>query len=131
VVAHLFPPADTSAEGAPALANGSGGSYLFLLPDRPSAISQAKLESKMTSLRRIILTFKGEEISVHVLYQSSEDLGPNTKKRLRHTTELVREGLREAIESLDSEAGRCMCVGTSGFTQREDVLLVDTMPKGA
>jgi hypothetical protein len=87
----------------------------------------------MHSPKRIILTFKGEEIYVHVLYQASvaENLGPNTKKRLRHTTELVREGLREAIESLDSEAGRCMCVGTSGFTQREDVLLVDTMPKGA
>ena len=87
----------------------------------------------MHSPKRIILTFKGEEIYVHVLYQASvaENLGRNTKKRLRHTTELVREGLREAIESLDSEAGRCMCVGTSGFTQREDVLLVDTMPKGA
>ena len=87
----------------------------------------------MHSPKRIILTFKGEEIYVHVLYQASvaENLGPNTKKRLRHTTELVREGLRKAIESLDSEAGRCMCVGTSGFTQREDVLLVDTMPKGA
>ena len=87
----------------------------------------------MHSPKRIILTFKGEEISIHVLYQASvaENLGPNTKKRLRHTTELVREGLREAIESLDSEAGRCMCVGTSGFTQREDVLSIDTMPKGA
>jgi hypothetical protein len=85
------------------------------------------------SLRRLILTFKDGEIPIHTLYQASEaeGLGPNTKKRLRHTTELVREGLREAIESLDSEAGRCMCVGTSGFTQREDVLLVDTMPKGA
>jgi hypothetical protein len=84
----------------------------------------------MTSLRRIILTFKGEEISIHVLYQASEaeDLGPNTKKRLRHTTELARHGLQDALDALNSS---CTCVGTSGFTQREDVLLVDTMPKGA
>jgi hypothetical protein len=84
------------------------------------------------SLRRLILTFKGEEISIHVLYQAGEEasLGPNTKKRLRHTTELARHGLQDALAALDSEAS-CACVGTSGFTQREDILSIDTMPKGA
>jgi hypothetical protein len=88
-------------------------------------------------LRRLILNFKDGELIVHTLYLA-DDVGPNpgTKARLRSTTELVRQGLRGALEAL--EQGGCTTVGTSGFHQREDVLLVDSgasqaaeLPKGA
>jgi hypothetical protein len=86
----------------------------------------------MNSLRRLVLTFREDELLVHALYRAGDmSASPNTKKRLRCTTELVREGLQYALDALDSEAGSPACVGTSGFTQREDVLSIDTMPKGA
>jgi hypothetical protein len=78
----------------------------------------------MTSLRRIILTFKGEEIVIHTLFQTSKDLGPSTKARRQDVTELTLAGLRSALESL--RAGDVVVAGTSGFTQREDILCVDT-----
>ena len=38
-------------------------------------------------------------------------------------SELVRSGLQDALEALE---GGTECVGTSGFTTREDVLLATT-----
>jgi len=77
-------------------------------------------------LSRLVLTFRdGGEIVVHTLYRTKDGPNPNTKKRLRAATELVRGGLRDALKALDSEPP--VCVGTSGFTQREDVLLIDTV----
>jgi hypothetical protein len=58
---------------------------------------------------------------VRVLYRSSLDApNPNTKARQREVTDLTREGLRQALASLE---GRVDVVGTSGFTTREDIVL--------
>ncbi len=94
-------------------------------------------------LQRIVLTFKPEGLEARVLYRSSSGPGPGTKARRREVTELTRTGLLEALEALD--AGDVKDLGTSGFTQREDVLglpvsslthvtsspLVKPKPKGA
>jgi hypothetical protein len=73
-------------------------------------------------LQRLVLDFRNGELVVRVLYRSSLDgAGPGTVRR-REVTDLCREGLRQALASLEgSEAGADM-VGTSGFTQREDIL---------
>lgn len=79
-------------------------------------------------LSRLVLTFRDGEIVVHTLYRTKDGPNPNTKKRLGATTELVRGGLIDALKALESEASEPpVCVGTSGFTQREDVLLIDTV----
>jgi hypothetical protein len=77
------------------------------------------------TLQRLILTFKPEGVEIRTLYRSKDGPGPNTKARLREVQGLAAEGLRQALASLDSEAG-AECVGTSGFTTREDVLLAIT-----
>jgi hypothetical protein len=74
--------------------------------------------------KRIILTFKDGELLIHSLYSTQGDVpGPNTKRRLREVTELTRRGLQEALEALEGSAA--VCVGTSGFVERQDVLSVD------
>jgi hypothetical protein len=79
-------------------------------------------------VKRLVLTFKPEEIIIHALYRSDEPTGnnSNTKARTRHVTDLTRRGLQEALEALQD--GSPECVGTSGFTQREDILLATTSP---
>jgi hypothetical protein len=72
------------------------------------------------TLQRLIITFKPEEIVMHALYRTQNGPGPKTKARTKQVTELTRAGLRDALESLK---GGTECVGTSGFTAREDVLL--------
>ena len=85
----------------------------------------------MTQLQRLVLDYRksDEEIVVRALYRSSLD-GPNpsTVRRRRQVEDLVREGLRQALAALESEAE---LVGCSGFTQREDVLLVDAREEGS
>jgi hypothetical protein len=79
-------------------------------------------------LGRIVLTFRGDgEVVIHTLYRS-EELGPSpgTKVRTRHVVEMTRRGLQDALEAL--QEGSPECVGSSGFTQREDVLLATTSP---
>jgi hypothetical protein len=82
----------------------------------------------MQELRRLVIDFRKEasEIVIRSLYRAPE-LGPNpnTKRRLREVTDLTRRGLEDALEALES--GGVMCVGTSGFTQREDVLLAASL----
>jgi hypothetical protein len=81
------------------------------------------------ALQRIVVEFKVGELVLRALYRSSlQGAGPNTKARTREVTELARAGLRDALEALDAGAE---CVGTSGFTQREDVLLATTSPSEA
>jgi hypothetical protein len=72
------------------------------------------------TLQRLIITFKSEEIIIHALYRSRNGPNPGTKSRAREVTELTRIGLQDALEALE---GGTKCVGTSGFTTREDVLL--------
>ena len=79
------------------------------------------------TLQRLTITFKPEEIVIHTLYRTQDGRGPNTKARTREVTELARTGLKQALEVLDSDAG-AECVGTSGFTTREDVLLATVSP---
>ena len=80
----------------------------------------------MSQLRRLVVDFSNDgEIVVRCLYRSSLD-GPNptTKARGRVVTDLIKSGLRDALEALGGrEATMC---GTSGFTQREDLLSVET-----
>ena len=81
------------------------------------------------SLQRLVLDYRSGELVARVLYRSSLG-GPNpgTKTRAREVTELARSGLRDALKALE---GGAECVGTSGFTQREDVLLATTSPDAA
>jgi hypothetical protein len=72
------------------------------------------------TLQRLILTFKPEELIVHALYRTQDGPNPGTKARHREVSELVRAGLADALEALE---GRVDVVGTSGFTQREDIVL--------
>jgi hypothetical protein len=74
------------------------------------------------TLKRLVLEFRDGELIARVLYRSGLD-GPNpsTKARTREVTDLTREGLRQALASLE---GGAECVGTSGFTTREDLLSV-------
>jgi hypothetical protein len=76
------------------------------------------------TLQRLVLEFRDNELIARVLYRSSLD-GPNpsTKARAREVSALARTGLQDALEALDSEVG-AECVGTSGFTTREDLLSV-------
>ena len=76
------------------------------------------------TLKRLVLEFRDGELIARVLYRSGLD-GPNpsTKARTREVTDLTRAGLTAALEALDSAAG-AECVGTSGFTTREDLLSV-------
>jgi hypothetical protein len=76
------------------------------------------------ALQRLVIEMKpAHKTVIRVLYQSPPaKLGPNpgTKARRREVTELARIGLEQALEALE---GGAECVGTSGFTTREDVLL--------
>ena len=75
------------------------------------------------TLQRLVLDYRSGELVMRVLYRSEDGPGPNTKARRREVEELAREGLRQALASLE---GRVDVVGTSGFTQRQDVLLATT-----
>jgi hypothetical protein len=75
-------------------------------------------------LQRLVVEFKAEELIVRALYRSKGDATPGTKARARVVTDLARSGLTRALEALESEAGDVAICGTSGFSQREDLLSV-------
>ncbi len=95
------------------------------------------------TLQRLVLNFEGDAVTVRALYRTKAGPSPGTAARRREVTELTRAGLLEALQALD--AGDVADLGTSGFTQREDVLglpvasstyvtsslLVKPKPKGA
>ena len=74
------------------------------------------------TLQRLVLDFRTGELVVCALYRRSleDGPGPSTKRRQREVSDLVRAGLEDALEALE---GRVDVVGTSGFTQREDIVL--------
>jgi len=74
------------------------------------------------TLQRLVLDYRTGEIVLRVLYRRSLQDGPNpgTKARAREVAGLAKSGLEQALEALEAGAE---CVGTSGFTTREDVLL--------
>jgi hypothetical protein len=71
------------------------------------------------TLERLVLHYRGGELVVRVLYRSEDGPNPGTKARIRRVAELARTGLQDALEALE---GGAECVGTSGFTTREDIL---------
>jgi hypothetical protein len=76
----------------------------------------------VSELKRLILDYRGGELIARVLHRSSLDgPGPNTKARRREVEQLAREGLHQALASLEGDPE---LVGTSGFTTREDLLSV-------
>jgi hypothetical protein len=75
----------------------------------------------MTQLQRLVLDFRSGELVIRVLYRSKGESNPGTKARTREVTELARSGLTRALEALD--AGDVAICGTSGFSQRQDILL--------
>ena len=77
------------------------------------------------TLQRLIITFKPDELVLHALYRTQDGPSPNIKGRRKQVAELTRTGLTQALEALE---GSAQCVGTSRFTQREDVLLVTASP---
>ncbi len=85
----------------------------------------------MTSqLQRLVLEFKPEELVVRALYRRSLEgaANPGTKARRREVSELVRAGLEGALEALEGDVAM---VGTSGFTQREDIMLANRKESAA
>jgi hypothetical protein len=80
------------------------------------------------ALQRLVLDFRTGELVVRCLYRSKGDSNPGAKGRRREVEKLTREGLNAALEAL---GGTGECVGTSGFTTREDVLLATTSPSEA
>jgi hypothetical protein len=72
------------------------------------------------SLQRLVLSFAGEGIEIRALYRTKRGPNPATKARQREVRELASDGLTRALETLE---GVAECLGTSGFTTREDVLL--------
>ena len=82
----------------------------------------------MGELKRLVLDYRNSELVVRCLYRSKGDSNPGTKARRREVERLTREGLNAALEALEDGAE---CVGTSGFTTREDVLLATTSPSEA
>ena len=71
------------------------------------------------TLQRLVLDYRTGELVVRCLYRTGDSLNPGTKARQQEVEELVREGIRQALVSLEAGAE---CVGTSGFTIREDTL---------
>jgi hypothetical protein len=72
------------------------------------------------ALQRLVLDFRTGELVVRVLYRTQSLSNPGTKARGKEVSELVRTGLEDALRAL---AGGAECVGTSGFTQREDTMV--------
>jgi hypothetical protein len=70
----------------------------------------------MTELQRLVLDFRTEKLVARCLYRSKGDSNPGTKE----VVSITRTGLEQALDALE---GGAECVGTSGFTTREDVLL--------
>ena len=76
----------------------------------------------MTQLQRLVLDYRSGELVVRCLYRSEDGPSPGTKARTREVTALARSGLTRALEALD--AGDVAICGTSGFSQRQDLLSV-------
>ncbi len=77
------------------------------------------------SLQRLVLDYRDSEIVVRCLYRTQDGPSPGTKARAREVSRLARSGLQDALRALE---GGAECVGTSGFSTREDILLATTSP---
>ena len=79
-------------------------------------------------LQRLVIDLRSGELVIRVLYRSQDGPNPGTKARRREVTELARIGLTQAQEALE---GGVECLGTSGFTTREDIILATAAPDEA
>jgi hypothetical protein len=79
--------------------------------------------------KRIVLTFRDGEIVIRTLYQCKDGPNPDTKRRLKEVRDLTHWGLKEALVAL--QASTPTCVGSSGFTTREDILSLETKGSAA
>ncbi len=77
------------------------------------------------TLQRLVLDYRTREILVRGLERAQSGSNPGTKARAREVAGLARSGLQDALEALE---GGAECVGTSGFSTREDILLATTPP---
>jgi hypothetical protein len=77
------------------------------------------------TLRRLVITFKSEELVIHALYRTQDGPSPGTKARTRVVANFACEGLRQALAALE---GPTDLVGTSGYDVREDVLWATASP---
>jgi hypothetical protein len=73
------------------------------------------------SLQRLVLSFTREGIEIRTLYRRKNGPSPGTKTRAREVTALAREGLREALETLEG----CVDIVGSGYDVREDVIAAE------
>jgi hypothetical protein len=81
----------------------------------------AQTEGDVAELKRLVLDYRSGELVARVLDRSSLDApNPGTVRRRRQVEDLTREGLRQALASLE---GRVDLVGTSGYQVREDIVL--------
>jgi hypothetical protein len=73
------------------------------------------------TLQRLVLNFTREGVEVCTLYRrrSQDCPNPGTAARRREVWELTRTGLGRALQA---PGGHVDVTGTSGFTQREDIL---------
>jgi hypothetical protein len=71
-------------------------------------------------LQRLVIDLRQKEMVLRVLYRSKGDTNPGTVRRRREVEDLVRTGLKDALRAL--EGGDVTMCGTSGFTQREDII---------
>jgi hypothetical protein len=64
----------------------------------------------MNELKRLVLDFRTDELVIRTLYRTEggSSAGPNTKARRRGAQDLTREGLPQALASL--EGARCLWV---------------------
>ncbi len=80
------------------------------------------------TLQRLILTFRPEELVVHALYRTQDGPNPGTKARGKEVAEMARSGLQDALAALEGDVAM---VGTSGFTQREDIMVANRKESAA
>jgi hypothetical protein len=85
-----------------------------------------------SQLQRLVLDFRTGELVVRALYRRSLEgaANPGTKARRREVAELVRAGLADALAALEGDVGASLG-GTSGFTQREDIMVANRKESAA
>jgi hypothetical protein len=75
----------------------------------------------VSELQRLVLDYRTGELVMRCLYRTHDGPNPGTKGRTSVVSELARAGLEQALEALGK--GDVTICGTSGFTEREDILL--------
>jgi hypothetical protein len=76
----------------------------------------------VSELSRLVLDYRSGELVVCALYRTTSGPRPGTKARQREVEDLVRGGLQDALEQL--QTGEVAVVGVSGFQVREDILSI-------